>query len=225
MNFAIIYEDDWLLVVDKPPGLPTQNTLDPKRENLYGLLLASRRWPYLALHHRLDAPTSGLILLCKKKSANKAVGQLFQDKTIGKTYWAIICGEPPQESFRQEVYLRAVKQASGKQKVKVVNSGGDHSVTEFRVLARASGHALLECRPQTGRMHQIRVHLESLGWPIAGDALYGRVDRRFSRLQLHAQCLEFTHPHTKKDLRLTAAAPEDMTKTLQRLGLDKMRQP
>ncbi len=218
-DLEIVFEDESLLVVNKPAGLPSQDTVDERRLSLYSLLQDSQRWPYLALHHRLDVPTSGLILFGKKKSANKAIGQLFQEKTLKKTYWAVTCGEPGSDTFYRDCFLRAVKSTGGKQLMRVVNSGGDPSRTDFSVLSRSAGHALVECRPQTGRMHQIRIHLQSLSLPIAGDALYGRVDRRFPRLQLHARCLEFAHPVTHRPLRLEASLPQDMKLVLERLHL------
>lgn len=208
-DIPVIFEDQHILVVSKPAGLPTQATVDRRRACLYNLLLESKNWPYLGLHHRLDMPTSGLVLLTKNKQSNKPVAALFKDRQIQKTYLAIATGQVSQTKFSFECYLKQKKTKSGKTLMEVVRSGGDFSQTDFECLRQGKKIHLIECLPRTGRMHQIRIHLKTLGLPICGDALYGNIDSRFPRLMLHAYKLQFDHPITKQNLILTAPEPKD----------------
>jgi 23S rRNA pseudouridine955/2504/2580 synthase len=196
LNIKIVFEDEDLLVVDKPSGLPTQATVDKNRPNLYTLLLNSKKWPYLGLHHRLDVGTSGLVLLSKNKSLNKTIGNYFRERKIHKTYLCYTEREPKKKNFIVKNYLAATKTKDGRAKMHSVKAGGDAAETHFTVLASEPGKVLIQCEPQTGRMHQIRVHLAELGFAIIGDNLYGKNPKPKERLQLHAYKLSFTHPRT-----------------------------
>lgn len=208
-NIDILYEDNWLLILNKPAGLPTQSTVDKNRENLYDLLRTSKQWSYLGLHHRLDVPTSGVILLTKSKSVNKEIAEHFKNKTIQKTYHCLISGSPEWDELKVENHLKAIKLKNGKSIMKAVTSGGDFAATTFKVIKRFNDRTLVEAQPHTGRMHQIRTHLAGIGYAILGDALYGKINKKIPRLMLHAQQLEFTHPISKKILCVTAEYPND----------------
>lgn len=217
-QIRILYEDDWLLAVDKPSGLPTQNTLDPKRESMYQFLLVSKKWNYLGLHHRIDSPTSGIVLLTKSKLANKGVGDLFKLHQIQKKYLCLTQKVPLKTDFEVENHLKVIKLSKGKIKVRSTNSGGDWAHTLFKVIDHFGERAsLIEAYPQTGRMHQIRVHLSELGHPILGDALYFRVDRHFPRLLLHASEIQFIHPITNQSISITSPIPEDFNRAIEYL--------
>lgn len=199
----IMYEDEVIIIVKKPSGIPTQATLDPNRDHLFAavkrfLLNRDGEESYLALHHRLDSDTSGLVLFCKKKIYNKEVAKLFEKRLIQKFYCAVVKDSKNLlDNFEVKNYLKKYK--DGKiQKNKSVKSGGDPAHTEFSVLERTKGKALLVSKPKTGRMHQIRVHLAERGIPILGDKLYGGED--FSRLMLFAFKLEFFHEHLGKKI-------------------------
>lgn len=216
-NIEILFEDSWLLVVNKPSGLPTQPTPDPKRPSLYTLLLESKKWPYLGLHHRLDAPTSGIVLLTKKKEANKGVSELFQGRGVQKNYLCLCHGHPTAESFEIQNHLKAIKMKSGKSKMIATASGGDFAHTKFKLLERLNKNSFIQASPLTGRMHQIRTHLAELKIPIEGDSLYFRTDRHFPRLLLHAAELQFDHPITQKTMTIKAPLPPDFLRVLEKL--------
>lgn len=215
-SLEILFEDTWLLIVNKPSGLPTQATLDPKRPNLYSLLLESKKWSYIGLHHRLDTPTSGIVLFTKDRSANKGVSQLFQEHQIQKKYLCFVSGLPTENQFTVRNHLKQVKHKSGKTKMHATSSGGDLAHTDFTVLERYDSKqiSLLQALPKTGRMHQIRVHLAESQFPILGDSLYFRADRHYPRLLLHASELQFHHPITKKPLVITTSLPDDFQKII-----------
>lgn len=198
---AIVWQDRWLLVARKPKGIPSQQTLDPKRDYFQAAVkrLLEKQGeidPYLILHHRLDVDTSGLMLFCRKKSLNKAVGELFAHRKIKKTYHAL-CEVPEGFSDSQwEVKNYLAQKNERPLKMHSVLSGGDQAHTSFKVIEKLNDKLLIECRPHTGRTHQIRVHLAEYGLPIIGDKLYGEEDD--NPLQLHAVALEFQHPDNEE---------------------------
>jgi len=213
---TVVYEDDGIIVVNKPSGLPSQATLDPARDHLYA---AVQRWveKEAFLHHRLDVETSGLVLFAKKRSLNKDVGDMFQNKTIRKTYMAIVSPVPDESSFAVENYLAKMKQKI--LKVHSVKSGGDPARTEFEIVQSHQQAALVEASPLTGRTHQIRVHLSEYGCPIVGDQLYGGILNNAHRTMLHAFQLEFIHPVTQESMTIQAPPPPDFALCLKQLGL------
>lgn len=206
-NENIVFEDDDLIIVNKPHGLPTQPTLDKARNNLFNLVkkfLSKRdgQEPYLGLHHRLDRDTSGLVLFTKSKRCNLPVSEMFKKHTIQKTYLAKVGNaenlNENNSTFIVSNYLwRDPRSHSKMAKYTQTKSGGDFAETHFKILDKESG--LVEAQPITGRTHQIRVHLSELGFPILGDPLYGKeYANKASRLMLHAWKLEFTHPFTNQ---------------------------
>ena len=232
-NFKItkadfVYEDEYIIVVNKPPGLPTQPTLDRKRANLYQLLekwrqdelapLGKIKDAYIGLHHRLDRDTSGVILFTKKKEANLGVSQIFKEHLAQKTYIALV--ENPKKiavpnQWKVDNFLK--KDPVKKGKMKSVRSGGDHALTEFTVLERWNGYLLIQAKPLTGRMHQIRVHLAEYGLPIVGDDFYG-TDKYPCRVLLHAAQLTFPHPISKIKISVQAPLPQDFTTWIEKLS-------
>ncbi len=203
MREWIIFEDQVLLVVNKPSGLPSQGTDNPNKAHFYGLLQKylcerDKKNVYLAIHHRLDAPTSGLMIFCKDQNFNKNFTELFQGHKIEKKYLAkVLIKEASnlKEIFRVENKLKTVNR--GKFKVSIADPKGDVAITEFKILNQKDDHALLECSPATGRMHQIRVHLADLGLPIIGDFVYGGF-KKSNAFHLHAWKLKFPHPKGHK---------------------------
>jgi RluA family pseudouridine synthase len=229
---SIIFEDDAIIAVNKPSGLSTQASLDPKRDHLY---LAVRRYleksakkdVYVGLHHRLDVDTSGIVVFTKKKSANKALGNQFEFRKIQKTYLAVCYADREITKKKWEVKNHLGRKKSDQEKkllrMESVKSGGDPAHTFFRILeqeelmqhnfselisAAISSSELLaiEAKPKTGRTHQIRVHLAEDSLPIVGDRFYfeERQNPIDERLQLHAWKLRLLHPITKEELHLEA---------------------
>jgi RluA family pseudouridine synthase len=221
-NEDILYFKDGIIAVNKPPGLPSQATLDQSVIHVIPCLeqyfvSKNEKPPRFVLVHRLDKETSGVILLATQSKVGEELGNLFRNRTIDKTYHAIVYGIPKEKAFHVECYLSDIDRKVGL--VRQVRSGGKSSYTDFEVLAENEKHnlALVRCKPRTGRSHQIRVHLDIYGSPIVGDKRYGRVDyARFPKELvalvsdyhfLHAQKLEFTHPTVGTDIKLEAPYP------------------
>lgn len=242
----VLYEDARILVVDKPPGLPTHSTLDASRDHLVAAvqrflrerngLAPSAPAPYLGLHQRLDRDTSGVLLLVKDPGTNAAVGRLFAERRVEKTYQALTARPatlpPPEWSARS--FLAAAPRQPGQGKrthYRSVRAGGAPAHTDFQVLETLPRGLYLQARPHTGRTHQIRVHLSEAGLPILGDDLYGppRAGRRSPggdagdppRLMLHAACLVFPDPATGEELRVESPLPKDFVDCLNRLSADE----
>ncbi len=228
----ILFEDDWLIVVDKPAGLPTQPTVDAGRANVFDTLkkfLAQRGGaePYLGLHHRLDRDTSGVLLFTKDQKANAGVTALFAGKTAQKTYRALaVTGPTCPATWKVENHLGVVGRVGKASKFGAVRSGGDPAQTSFRLVERLSGALLVEAQPHTGRTHQIRVHLAEGGHPIFGDGLYGGPMQLKAaggafvpvpRVLLHAAQLEFPHPVTGERIVVESRLPEDFAECVRQV--------
>jgi RluA family pseudouridine synthase len=222
----VIYEDPDVLALNKPAGLSSQggrgqvHTLD---ELLWAFAKPGKARPRLI--HRLDRDTSGVILTARTKPAASLLGKAMMGRRFAKTYRAIVTpGAPEPRAGTIEAPLRRDEQ--GREAYMRV-CAADHPDAEsarsrYRTLAEAPGAALLELDPQTGRMHQLRVHLASIGRPIAGDARYGGAlvvgGHAVPRLMLHAQALIFPHP-SGGEKRLEAPIPADMAGLISALGL------
>jgi len=232
---AVLFEDEALLAVSKPAGLLTHRAADPGRDDLFSVvcsLLAARRDrpagsrpPYLAIHHRLDRETSGIVLFAKAKEANEGLARQFASRTVRKTYVAIVStpsGSPPREWV---VRNRLSPVGSGRRaRVGSVREGGEEAETAFRLLEWQKPAALVQAHPLTGRRHQIRAHLAESGFPIAGDRRYDGPARMgltaVPRTMLHALALELVHPLERTTLSLTCDPPEDFRALLHALHLE-----
>ena len=235
----IIFEDESLIAFDKPSGLLiAPDRWDKSRDNLLDLV-HERLGPGVANVHRIDTDTSGLVLYAKTKPALDFLSGQFQSKTVKKVYEALTAGIPVQDEFTVDLVLKEDEAKPGR--MCVVKKHGKASVTHFSVRGKFSqpagrpGFAHLECRPQTGRPHQIRVHLAAGGTPILNDPFYGndtrlllsglkrgykgRDDERplIARLALHAAALTFTHPLTREPCTITAPLPNDLAVALKYL--------
>lgn len=206
----VIYRDETILAVNKTAGLPSGPTKDPRRPHAQALVEAAEG-ERLTLLHRLDRDTTGVLLFARTPEAAERMLAAFRGREVEKVYLALVSGRT-QPAFEDVCHLR---EAPGS-RVEVVRSGGMRAETSFRTLAFAEGHSLVEARPRTGRMHQIRVQLARLGHPIVGDALYGgaaaiRVGGRevaVPRQMLHALRVGFPHPG-REELRVIAAEPPE----------------
>jgi 23S rRNA pseudouridine955/2504/2580 synthase len=211
------YQDDYLLAFNKPSGLAVQ-TRGNRGTSLDHLLWAFARSngkrPQLV--HRIDAGTSGLILAAKTKPATAFLSAEFAARRVEKTYLALVSGDVPvSDQGRCETPLLKVGRAVRPGRIE---DGADGALTHWTILARSNGTALIQAQPKTGRMHQIRAHLASMGCPILGDPIYGAGADTADRLMLHAWRLRITLPD-KKELALAAPVPEDFKSKQAELGL------
>jgi RluA family pseudouridine synthase len=216
----VLYEDDALIVVDKPPRLATVASPDPRRPHLVGLverLLGSRagaggKAPRggLGVHQRLDQDTSGIVLFVKDPAANAALAAQFAAHTVGKTYLALT-GRPPRlppKTWRNDTAWEDARDAE---------RGSRAAVTDFRLVEALPRGLLVEAHPRTGRKHQIRIHLAQAGMPILGDRRYGGDTAAAPRVMLHAAGLRLRHPITGAPLSVASPIPEDFRAFLERL--------
>jgi len=246
-EIPVLFEDDHLLALDKPAGLLTSPDRDDlQRPNLMGLLHAAiadakpwareRGLTYLTHAHRLDFETSGVLLLAKNKPALIALANLFGTEKPIQKQLALIRGEPLDEQFEVDAKIAPHPVQPGLMRVDAEN--GKKSKTRFAVQEKfpRAGYALLKCELLTSRTHQIRIHLRHAGFTIVGDQLYGgkplwlsRIKPNYrlkpgkeerpliSRVALHAESLELTHPVTTEPLTITAELPKDFKVALKYL--------
>ena len=220
MALAIVFEDADLVVIDKPVGLVVHpGAGNPDHTLLNGLLAHSpalRKVPRAGIVHRLDKDTSGLLVVAKNLTSQMKLAAQLAERSVKRTYLAVVHGEPPERGTIDEPIGRDSRERT---RMAVVSSGRD-ARTNYEVLERFEKSALVECRLDTGRTHQIRVHLQHIKCPIVGDAVYRRGSRpglSFPRQALHATALELTHPRTGKLKRWKAPLPDDMAQLLEML--------
>jgi len=191
-----VFRDRWLLVVDKPSGLPVQPDREG-RDNLYDLLAARER--YVGLHHRLDTPASGLLVLALDRRANAGLARAFAERTAERGYLVAVVGDPGP-SGRWSTPL-----------------DGRSAGTRFERLATSRRMSVLRCWLETGRTHQIRRHAAEAGHPVLGDRRHGgAAGRAWKRLALHATDLALTHPVTGSLIAFEAPPPDDLAPLLAR---------
>jgi RluA family pseudouridine synthase len=246
-EIPVLFEDEHLLALDKPAGLavsPDRNNL--ARPSLMALLHAgiaaakpwavSRNLTYLANAHRLDAETSGVLLLAKNKPTLIALANLFGSEKPFQKYIVLVHGTPLDERFEVGAKVAPHPFTPGKHHVDARR--GKKSKTIFTAIERFINSTLLRCEPATSRPHQIRVHLHNVGWPVVGDELYGGQPLLLSRLKphfrlkpgkverpllatamVHAEELSLLHPVTGETLTVTAPWPKDLTVAVKYLRL------
>lgn len=207
-GLIVIHEDAHLLVLDKQPGLlcvPGRG--EDKQDCLSARALA--RWPDALVVHRLDMATSGLVLMARSPVAQRALGDAFAKQEIWKRYEAIVAGTLA-ESPDWSIIDAPIAADWPRRPMQKIDAAGKPSITRWRALgSRLENSTRLLLEPRTGRTHQLRVHLASIGHPILGDALYAEdsVRDRSERLMLHASVLQFRHPASGEALRFESAAP------------------
>lgn len=202
----IICTDDHLLVADKPAGLLSV----PGRGEANQDCLIRRvqvDYPDALIVHRLDMATSGLLVLARGPEAHRALSKAFADRKVAKSYLAVVAGEMTADEG--EVDLPLITDWPNRPRQMIDHAIGKPSLTRYRVLSRGQGVTRVELQPVTGRSHQLRVHMMSLGHPILGDYFYAppEIVAASARLLLHAERLEIPHPETGETLRFHAPAP------------------
>jgi len=232
-EFPVLFEDDWLLAIDKPAGVAVHGGSGVSSGVVEQLRVARRLSGglprFLELVHRLDKETSGVLLLAKKRSALAALQQQFRARQTVKVYTALVFGAWPRGlAVIDEPLLKSLT-ADGQRHVRVVSKAGDEgrrSITRVKVVQALAQTTLLDVRLETGRTHQIRVHLAHAGHPIVGDPKYGDFTRnkafaraqRCTRMVLHARELSFTHPVGGQRVTLHAPLPAECATLLAALA-------
>jgi RluA family pseudouridine synthase len=231
----ILYDNHQVIAVNKPPGLPSQATRD---QDIMHAEVCLREWlkgknrpnEKLILLHRLDKETSGVLLFATNANTATWITDQFRQRTLSKTYWALCRGIPKTSKFEQQCYLSDIDKKTGM--VRPVQSGGKPSKTQFEVrnVAAEAGVSWIVCYPETGRSHQIRVHLEMLGFPILGDKRYGQgvraqVSDQISSLSaqhhmLHARSLQFSPAPNISDVTVQASPPESFAAIVELLKIN-----
>lgn len=215
-EFPIVHEDAALLVVDKPAGVAVHGGSGVSYGVIESLRAARPQTKFLELAHRLDRDTSGLLIVCKKRSALVELHRQLREGEVEKIYAAIVKGVPGRDAFEISEPLHKYVTGAGERRVSV-KAGGMTALTKVKVAQKGRDFAMLEIRLLTGRTHQIRVHLAHASHPVLGDDKYGDFDLNRSlakqgvkRLFLHARKLAFEHPIEKQRLRLESPLPDDM---------------
>jgi len=209
----VVYEDQDLLVINKPTNLVVHPAPGNLKHTLVNALLGraielsdvNKNRPGIV--HRLDKETSGLLIIAKNNSSHLNLARQFAQHTIEKTYVAIVCGKV---EFDEDVIEAPIGRDPLKRKNMAISYVGNtkYAKTYYRTLKRGNNFSFLELKPHTGRTHQLRVHLAYLGHPILGDTKYGK-NKNFPRLALHAKEISFIHPATKQPMRFTSKIPQE----------------
>jgi 23S rRNA pseudouridine1911/1915/1917 synthase len=215
----IAYEDEHVLVVDKPPGLVVHSGAGHVGDTLVDALrgrIAGGDPHRPGIVHRLDRDTSGLLVVARTEEAHARLGELVRAHALERVYLALVRGRPGSRAGRIEAPVG--RDRGDPTRVSLDTNAPRDAVTHFEVVELWPEHALLRLRLETGRMHQIRVHLAAIDLPVAGDHVYGVVEPGLGRQFLHAAELAFPHPITAEPIRVSSDLPEDLAGYLSRLS-------
>lgn len=239
MPLAIVYEDEEILVLDKPPGLVVHPGAGHREGTLLNALLAHApslgALPRAGIVHRLDKDTSGLMVVAKTERSRQSLIEQLQKRTLTREYIALVNGV----MIAGGTISAPIGRAATDRKRMAVTARGKPAVSHYRVLKRYRAHTLVQVRLESGRTHQIRVHLAHLGHPVVGDPVYGgrlrfpkgaserlkQLLHDFKRQALHAVKLELVHPATGKKMQWAASVPKDMAELMEALAEDARAQP
>jgi 23S rRNA pseudouridine1911/1915/1917 synthase len=235
IDLVIPYEDDFLLIVDKPAGLvvhpsaghPDGTLVNALLHHCQGRLSGIGGIERPGIVHRIDKDTSGLLVIAKTDAAHEGLTKLFVQHDIDRQYWAVVSGipAPPAGTIRTQIG----RSTSDRKKMAVLSEGrGKHAVTHFKTEKTFKKSALVSCTLETGRTHQVRVHMAHIGHPLIGDATYSNRQKTykigpnqsiFARQALHARHLGFIHPITGKDMQFDSNFPADIQELLSELDV------
>jgi 23S rRNA pseudouridine1911/1915/1917 synthase len=214
VDLAVVYEDEWLAVIDKPAGLVVHPAPGHAQGTLAdGLRQRGATWSLLGgaerpgIVHRLDRDTSGLLVVAKTEEAHRHLAAQLQHRSLVRVYWALAHGHFAETTGTVEAPIG--RDLRERKRMAVVDSGRQ-AITDFRVVARHPRVTELEVRLRTGRTHQIRVHLTYTGHPVVGDAVYGRHREPATRMALHAMTLRFAHPGDGREMVVESPLPPEL---------------
>lgn len=219
----IRYEDQWLLVVNKPAGMVVHPAPGHSGGTLVNGLLAYSSLSDLGgefrpgIVHRLDKDTSGLLMVAKTNSCHLRLSEMLKAREVERVYLALLLGKLPQARGR----IRGpIGRHPRQRKSMAISEKGKDALTDFKVLRYFPGYTLVQAGLLTGRTHQIRVHFSHLGWPVVGDRLYGprHQDKKYAGHMLHARTLRFDHPFLPKKIQVTAEPPQEFLQLLRELN-------
>ena len=222
-ELAIHAEDEDYFIINKPAGMVMHPARGHARDTLANAVAAlcprAGALPRAGVVHRLDKDTSGLVAVARSEAARAHLQLQFKQRTITRHYWAIVHGQPPATG----VVDRAIGRDRANRLRMAVSDRGREAVTRYEILATSKAYSLLQCRLESGRTHQIRVHLEHAGYPLAGDRQYRKHARAeggvFGRQMLHARSLGFPHPRSGEQVEYLAPPPPDFLQVMQDVGL------
>jgi len=197
-----VHLDDWILVCDKPSGLLSVPGRGPEKAVCASALLSERHGEVFTVH-RLDMDTSGLMVFARTKIAQRALSMAFEKRVVQKRYEALISGAPEADHGTVDA---AIAKFSLNRPLRHLDPDGRVAITHWSVIQRYETYSRVSLIPETGRSHQLRLHMKSLGHPILGDVFYGDAESH-ERLCLHANRLALRHPHTGTEVEFEAPAP------------------
>jgi 23S rRNA pseudouridine1911/1915/1917 synthase len=221
--YTVVYADDWLLVVDKPAGVVVPPAPGHEHGTLaQGLVAEGARGGHElrpGIVHRLDKDTSGLLIVARRDEAYRRLVAAMERRDIHRAYVALLTGRLPQDKGTIDAPIG--RHLRDRKRMSLHTAAGRSAVTHFDVLGRTEGFTLVRVRLETGRTHQIRVHFQALGCPVAGDVQYGREPRPdgLGRQFLHAARLSFPHPDDGREIRCASPLPPELSAFLESLGL------
>lgn len=222
---SVLYEDDDVIVIDKPKGMVVHPAAGHYKGTLVNALLYHCSGNLSGINgilrpgivHRIDMNTTGSVIACKNDLAHAKIAEQLKEHSIVRKYQAIVCGNLKDDEGT--IHTLIGRHHTDRKKMAVVNTGGKDAITHYRVLKRFGNYTYVECRLETGRTHQIRVHMSHIGHPLLGDEVYGHKEKHFD-LQgqtLHAKILGFRHPATGEYIETDAPLPEYFSKLLKTL--------
>ena len=221
----ILYEDSDVILINKPKDMVVHPAAGHYTGTLVNALMYHCKGDLSGINgvlrpgivHRIDKDTTGVLIICKNDKAHNALAEQLKEHSITRKYRAIVCGNLKEDEGTVDAPLG--RHPQDRKKMAIVRTGGKRAVTHYRVLERFGNYTYIECQLETGRTHQIRVHMASLGHPLLGDEVYGRVKSPF-KLEgqtLHAMVLGFIHPTTGEYMEFEAPLPEYFEKLLEKL--------
>ena len=222
----ILYEDSDVILINKPKGMVVHPAAGHTTGTLVNALMYHCQGNLSGINgvlrpgivHRIDKDTTGVLVVCKNDKAHNELARQLKEHSITRRYRAIVCGNIKEEEGTVDAPLG--RHPRERKKMAIVKTGGKRALTHYRVLERFGSYTYIECQLETGRTHQIRVHMASLGHPLLGDEVYGRTKSPFHTegQTLHAMTLGFVHPTTGEYMEFTAPLPEYFDRILKKLS-------